>query len=207
VGLVTREAPVRQKALLQPYEAAFVMVALGFVAHEVIGEVEWLDSVFHFVPGELAALVPGVPFGWFEALWFLVLFPLAVWAAITGVSLLAGHRAGLRSLLLAAATGAAPIVAVAHLAKAVAKISAWGGYPPPPEPPPTRCATSPIALSWRRRPWWASRSRAASSLWFCDRLRALRWARRAGGNAQGARVGLPARRPSLPSSPSGPAGP
>jgi len=130
VGLVTREAPVRQKALLEPHEAAFVMVALGFVAHEVIGEVEWLDAVFHFVPGQLATLVSGVPFGWFEALWFLMLFPLAVWAAIAGVGRLAGHRAGLRSLLLAAATGAAPIVAIAHLGKAVAKISSWGGYLP-----------------------------------------------------------------------------
>jgi hypothetical protein len=130
VGLVTREAPVRQKALLEPYEAAFVMVALGFVAHEVIGEVEWLDSVFHFAPGQLAALVPGVAFGWFEALWFLVLFPLVVWGAIAGLGCLAGHRAGLRSLLLAAATGAAPVVAMAHLAKAAAKIASWGGFLP-----------------------------------------------------------------------------
>jgi polyferredoxin len=130
VGLVSPDAPVRRKALLKPYEAAFVMVALGFVAHEVIGEVRWLDGVFHFVPERLATLVPAVPFGWFEALWFLTLFPFLVWAAIAGVGYLAGHRAGWRSLLLAAATGAAPIVAIAHLAKAVAKISSWGGFLP-----------------------------------------------------------------------------
>jgi polyferredoxin len=130
VGLVSADAPVRRKALLKPYEAAFVMVALGFVAHEVIGEVKWLDSVFHFVPERLAALAPAVSFGWFEALWFLVLFPLIVWGAIAGVGYLAGHRTGLRSLLLAAATGAAPVVAVAHLAKAAAKIASWGGFLP-----------------------------------------------------------------------------
>ena len=130
VGLVSPEAPVRRRLLLKPYEAAFVMVALGFVSHEVIGEVRWLDSIFHVVPERLASLVPALPFGWFEALWFLVLFPAVVWAAIAGVGSLAGHRAGLRSLLLAAATGAAPVVAIAHLAKAAAKISAWGGFMP-----------------------------------------------------------------------------
>ena len=130
VGLVTPDAPVRRKMLLKPFEAAFVMVALGFVAHEVIGEVKWLDAWFHFVPAQLATLVSGVPFGWLEAAWFLVLFPLVVWSAIAGVGYLAGHRGGLHSLLLAAATGAAPVVAIAHLAKAVAKISAWGGYLP-----------------------------------------------------------------------------
>ena len=130
VGIVAAGAPIRRKALLKPYEAAFVMVALGFVAHEVIGEVKWLDSVFHFVPERLAALAPAVSFGWFEALWFLVLFPLIVWAAVAAVGHLAGHRSGLRSLLLAAATGAAPVVAFAHLAKAAAQVMAWGGFLP-----------------------------------------------------------------------------
>jgi len=129
-GLASPDAPVRRKALLRPYEAAFVMVALGFVAHEVIGEVDWLDSAFHFVPERIAALAPAVPFGWFEALWFLVLFPLAVWALIAAAGKLAGHRGRWRSLLLGAATGAAPIVAVAHLAKAVAKIASWSGFLP-----------------------------------------------------------------------------
>jgi len=130
VGLVAPDAPVRRKALLRPSEAAFVMVALGFVAHEVIGEVKWLDAIFHFVPERLAALAPAVPFGWFEAFWFLVLFPVGVWTVISAAGYLAGHRSGMRSLLLAAATGAAPVVALAHLAKATAKIVSWGGFLP-----------------------------------------------------------------------------
>lgn len=130
VGIVTADAPVRCKALLKSYEAAFVMMALGFVAHEVIGEVKWLDAAFHFVPASLANSIPDIAFGWFEALWFLVLFPLVVWSVIAGVGYLAGHRHGLRSLLLAAATGAAPVVAIAHLAKATAKVSSWGNFLP-----------------------------------------------------------------------------
>ena len=107
------------------------MVALGFVAHEVIGEVKWLDSMFHFIPDRFATLAPaGIPFGWFEALWFLVLFPMLVWGAISAMAYVFGHRAGVRSLLLAATTGAAPVVAIAHLAKAAAKVSSWGGFLP-----------------------------------------------------------------------------
>ncbi|MEW6745280.1 MAG: 4Fe-4S binding protein [Planctomycetota bacterium] len=129
-GFVTGSSPVRRKSTLLPFEAAFVMVALGFVAHEVIGEVKWLDAFFHFVPSHLQRLAPAVAFGWFEALWFLVLFPILVWGVIAGVAYLAGHRTGLRALLLAAATGAAPVVAVAHLAKAAAKIASWGSFLP-----------------------------------------------------------------------------
>lgn len=106
------------------------MVGLGFVSHEVIGEVPWLDAIFHVVPAWLAALSLAVPPGWFEALWFLGLFPLAVWAIVAGLARLLGHRAGLRALLLAATTGAAPVVAIAPLGKATAKIGSWGGFLP-----------------------------------------------------------------------------
>lgn len=121
IGLVEPEAPMRRKNLLHPFEAVFVMVALGFVAHEVIGEVKWLDDRFHAIPKWWNALLPSIPFGWFEALWFLVLIPLLVWAGISGIGYLMGHRGDIKTLLIAAATGA-------HLAKAVAKITSWGGF-------------------------------------------------------------------------------
>jgi len=129
-GLVSEGSPIRGRSLLRPFEAVFVMIALGFVAHEVIGELKWLDASFHVVPSRLQMLAPTIPFGWFEALWFLVLFPMLVWALVVVAAYLAGYRDGLRSLLLGAATGAAPIVAVAHLAKAAAKIGSWGGFLP-----------------------------------------------------------------------------
>jgi polyferredoxin len=129
-GLTAPEAPVRQKALLRPFEAAFVMVALGFVSHEVIGEVKWLEEIFHVAPEWLNGWMPNIPFGWVEGLWFLAIFPAVVWAAISGLSYIMGYRSNVKSLLLAAATGAAPVVAVAHLAKAAAKVSSWGGFLP-----------------------------------------------------------------------------
>ncbi len=129
-GLVREDAPMRRKALLRPFEAGFVMIAFGFVAHDAISEVKWLDGYFHWIPEKLHAMMPVVSFAWFEALWFLLLFPLAAWAVTATIGFLLGHRGGLGSLLLGAATGAAPVVAVAHLAKAAAKVSSWGGFLP-----------------------------------------------------------------------------
>lgn len=130
VGIVRSDNPIRQKVMLRPFEAAFVMIAMGFVAHEVISEIKWLDAYFHAIPKTLSILLPDISFAWFEALWFLVLFPMLVWMLISIVGLLLGHRSGIKSLLLSAATGAAPIIALAHLAKAVAKVSSWGGFLP-----------------------------------------------------------------------------
>ena len=129
-GIVEPEAGSRAPRMLLPFEAAFVMIAAGFVAHEVVGEVKWLDRYFHFVPDLLHAWAPAVGFGWWEALWFLFLLPVAVWCLVAGIARLLGHRTGLGTLLLAAATGAAPVVAMAHLAKALAKITSWAGYLP-----------------------------------------------------------------------------
>ncbi len=129
-GLTSSKAPVRRKALLRPYEAAFVMIALGFVSHEVIGEVKWLEELFHAAPEWLNRLMPTIPFGWVEGVWFLAIFPAVVWAIISSLSYIMGYRSNVKTLLLAAATGAAPVVAVAHLAKAAAKVSSWGGFLP-----------------------------------------------------------------------------
>jgi polyferredoxin len=130
LGVVSSGSPLRAPALLRPAEAAFVVVASGFVTHELAGEVKWLEAIYHRVPDAIGAYLPAVAFGWLEAAWFLVLFPAALWLVVAGVARLAGHRGGARELLLAAATGAAPIVAVAHLAKALAKLSSWGGFLP-----------------------------------------------------------------------------
>ncbi len=83
------------------------MIAAGFVAHELIGEVKWLDAYFHIVPSLLHAAVPAAAFGWWEAVWFLILVPAVVWSMTAAVAYLLGHRTGAKALLLAVATGAA----------------------------------------------------------------------------------------------------
>lgn len=130
LGVVRPTAHIRKPHALVPYEAAFVMLAAGFVAHEDIGEVMPVDAWFHWLPTQLQVLFPFVGFGWFEAIWFLVVFPLVLWTLAAGLAFLFGHRGTLKSLLIAAATGAAPVVAVAHLAKAAAKVSSWAGFLP-----------------------------------------------------------------------------
>lgn len=129
-GLVGAEAGSRRRQLLKPFEAGFVLIAAGFVAHEVIGEVKWIDALFHRVPAALQRGIPGIGFGWFEAVWFLVLFPLAFWMLVVLGSRLGGYRGPLGEHLRAVATGAAPVIALAHLAKALAKIGSWGGFTP-----------------------------------------------------------------------------
>lgn len=129
-GSLSAEASSYHARPLKPSEAAFVLVAAGFVSHEVMGEVPLLDALFHWAPSQLARLLAPLGFGWCEALWFLALFPALFWsmALLVGWAAGEGGRVGPRLLVMAGA--AAPVVALAHLAKALAKIGSWGGYLP-----------------------------------------------------------------------------
>ena len=182
-GVVDAEAPIRRKVLLRPFEAGFVMVALGFVSHEVLEEVPWLDALFHRVPTAMASVLPGVDFAWLEAFWYLVLFPVAAWTVVSGLAYLLGYRGRPGSLILAAATGAAPVVAMAHLAKATAKIASWGTYLPLAFRDPggeetfqrlwTHAVAEPSSLVSLQVVGWVM---GIAALWMA--WRAARWARR-----------------------------
>jgi polyferredoxin len=195
VGLVASSAPVRTAQVLPAHEAAFVMVALGFVAHEVIGEVRWLDTIFHAVPSFLHAQARAIPFGWIEALWFLLLFPAGVWTLVVSAAYLTGQRAGLKATLLAVATGAAPIVAIAHFAKAAAKMFAWSGFLPLALRDPRGVGTlerlaadpgqTPGALLGVSILGWTMLVLVTLVAW-----KAWHWARRGGTNAWAARSGV-----------------
>ncbi len=128
-GSVSAEAPVRRKQLLRPFEAAFVIFAFGFLTHEIVEDVHWGDAVFAWVPEHVASWLHGHT-GWMENLWYLGGFQLVFWSLLAAVAYAAGHKGKLRDLFLGAATGAAPVVAVTHLAKATAKIAGWLGYLP-----------------------------------------------------------------------------
>ncbi len=128
-GLVSADAPIRRRQLLRPFEAAFVLFAFGFLTHEIVEDVHFGDQIFAFVPEHLAAWL-GVQTAWVEKLWYLGLFQVLFWTVLVAIAYLAGHKGKLGTLLLAAATGAAPVVAVAHVAKATAKLTGWVGYLP-----------------------------------------------------------------------------
>ena len=130
LGIVDAAGSSRRARLLTPAEAVFVSLATGFVAHEVIGEAKALEPWFHAVPQWLAGAVPLLGFDWWEALWFLAVFPGTLWAAIWAASRRFARNASSVQVWLAATTAAAPVVAVAHAGKALAKLAAWAGYLP-----------------------------------------------------------------------------
>ncbi len=130
LGLARPAAPVRRTRPLRAYEAGFALIATGFVAHEVFGEAPGLDPYFHHVPAWLGEALGWMPFRWWEGLWYLALFPALVWGTFLLIARLVRRRQSTGALLIAAATGAAPVIAVAHLAKALAKLAGWAPYLP-----------------------------------------------------------------------------
>ena len=130
VGLAKSTAGSRQSMLLQPYETVFVLTATGLVLHKVLEEVRVLVPWSKGVPTWLNGFAPDISFGWFEALWFLLLLPLLFWGVTAGCAYVLGYRGSLTRLLTIAATAAAPLVALGHVAKGAAKMSTWAGYLP-----------------------------------------------------------------------------
>lgn len=129
LGIVPATSPARRILALRPFEAAFVWVVLGFVAYEVTGETKSLESLFLWIPSQAAAHVPALPSGWSKVAWNLAAFPVVFWSLVAGLAAIArGHGKG--SVLIAVTTGAAPMIAVAHAAKAMAKVTSWGGFLP-----------------------------------------------------------------------------
>ncbi|MBI5509497.1 MAG: hypothetical protein HY903_12165 [Deltaproteobacteria bacterium] len=129
-GRCTPRAGVRRNRELRPFEAAFVVAAAGFVTHELVGEVAWLENLFHVVPEAVHRQWPALAAEWLEVIWFLAVFPTALWALVAAVARTFGNRGGLKATLLSTATGAAPVIALGHAAKAMSKLGAWAGYLP-----------------------------------------------------------------------------
>ena len=129
-GMALPGSNSRLYRVLRPFEAFFVVLASGFVAHETIGEMPLLEKYFHYPPELLSGFFPALAPGWTEAAWFLLFVPALLWASAALIGFLLGYRGKLKDFLLEAATGAAPVVAVAHLGKALAKFNTWGLFLP-----------------------------------------------------------------------------
>ncbi len=129
-GITGAGSALRSPSPLSPVETAFVMAATGFVAHEVVGEVKWLDPYFHAAPEALAGGLPMLSFRSWEGVWYLLLFPALVWGLPALVLRLFTGGSGFGTALRGVAGGAAVVVALGHGAKAVAKLSSWGGFLP-----------------------------------------------------------------------------
>jgi polyferredoxin len=195
LGLAGPASPLRAARPLRPAEVGFVMVASGFVTHELAGEVEWLEVLFHRIPEALCRRVPGLAFGWAEAAWFLVAFPALFWLAAAVLARLAGQRGSLGGAVVAAASGAAPVIAAAHLAKALAKSTSWAGFLPGALADPSGLATL-RAIAGKVQPAPAALAPlslvGALVLVLVVALATWSWRRVAGDRARAGRVGAAA---------------
>ena len=115
---------------LRPYEAVFVLMVAGFVTYEIAGELQWVKEVFLAGPHYVATLLPPMNFGWLKVLWMLVVFPVAMYTLAGVLAFSLGYRGQVRNLAIVMATASAPVVAIMHVAKGLAKLSSWGLYLP-----------------------------------------------------------------------------
>ncbi len=130
-GITTGQSPARRRPVLTVAESLFVILASGFITHEVFTEIKPMEWIFHW-PVERFYSWAGVAISWdwVHTFWYLFLFPFALWFLILGIIRLFEHRNSFWELLTMAATSAAPIIATAHVAKALAKLNSWAGFLP-----------------------------------------------------------------------------
>jgi polyferredoxin len=127
-GLPAPESTLRQAVPLRPVELAFVAVITGFVTYEVAGEAPAFAAWFRLIPEQLALLPAPIPLRSWQAIWYLLLFPAALWGIAAAGACLLLRGTPLRRSLPAMLTGAAAVVAGAHAAKAMAKLGSWASY-------------------------------------------------------------------------------
>lgn len=109
----------------------FVMLVSGFVVYELCSEWNIAQSVFLWLPEQVAPLVrPALGVGWVVGLWTLLLVPLVLWLLLGGFIVAAGGAAGLAEAWRRLALPLAVLVATGHMAKGLAKFTSWAGFLP-----------------------------------------------------------------------------
>jgi hypothetical protein len=111
--------------------ALFVFIDAGFVSHELCEEVRAADRLFHYVPETMAALfgAPGA-LCWFEALWFLAIFPTIILGIMWLAALATRARYPLGTFMARTALFLVPVSATGHAIKCVFKMNGWSTWLP-----------------------------------------------------------------------------
>ena len=131
VGFGVQARASRRPSALRTAEVLFVMLASGFVMHELFTEIKPLDGIFHWPAEQIHGLIgTAMPWSWMHATWYLVIFPAMLWLIALGVSRLTIRKASLGAMAGSAALAVAPVIAAAHISKALAKLNSWGMYLP-----------------------------------------------------------------------------
>ena len=109
----------------------FVMLVSGFVLSELCSEWDAAKELFAWAPERLTALLgAGSLAGWLEGIWTIVVVPAGVWTLLGGISLALGGARGLGDALRRLALPMVVVVAAAHIAKGLAKMTSWAGFLP-----------------------------------------------------------------------------
>ncbi|MBI2435297.1 MAG: hypothetical protein HYV26_20765 [Candidatus Hydrogenedentes bacterium] len=109
----------------------FVMMVSGFVMSEVVSGWPRMEETFDWLPERLSEWMASPALaGWLKGLWYLGVYPLALWMVLGGLVVVLGGAATLRLAWRRLALPVAVIVAAAHMSKGIEKISTWGGFLP-----------------------------------------------------------------------------
>jgi len=109
----------------------FVLAVSGFVTYEVCGGWSGTKEAFLWVPEHLSAWLTLSPSnGWVKGLWTLCAFPLALWLLLGMPTILLRGATSLEEAWRRMALPLVVVVASAHMAKALEKVSTWGGFLP-----------------------------------------------------------------------------
>lgn len=109
----------------------FVMAVSGFVTYEVSGGWQATATVFLWIPEKVANLLGLVTaVGWFKGVWVLMFFPVLMWSLLGLLAIRTGGATSLGEAMRCLALPMAVVVASAHMAKGLEKLSTWGSFLP-----------------------------------------------------------------------------
>ncbi len=109
----------------------FIFVVSGFVTYELCSEWKAAQAVFLAIPTAVTNVLSLPDYlGWIKGAWTLLVFPALLWLALGSAIRLLGGSASLSEAFRRMALPFAVILAAGHMAKALGKISSWGGYFP-----------------------------------------------------------------------------
>ncbi len=106
----------------------FIMLVSGFITYELSSGWKPAKEIFMWVPTQVAGAI-GLK-GWISGIWKLGLWPLILWTILGGLVILQKGEKSMVSAWKRLAFPASIVVAFGHAAKAIEKMSSWGGFFP-----------------------------------------------------------------------------
>ncbi|MBI4556127.1 MAG: 4Fe-4S binding protein [Candidatus Hydrogenedentes bacterium] len=109
----------------------FIMAVSGFVTSEVVSGWARAEAAFLWIPEHFSEwlALPDLH-GFITGLWFLGLYPLALWAILGGLTIAFGGARRIGVAWRRLALPLAVVVSTAHMAKGLEKAMTWGAFLP-----------------------------------------------------------------------------